>query len=351
MNPEIRLFAGGSVYEGWTSLEAAVSMDAIAGEFSLSAVRPEGVEIEPGAEASLVIDGQTLIDGYIWSDNLSISAKGEKITVRGGDKAGDLAECSAVHTPDEWFGLDLCEIAQKVCAPFDVGVKPLTDVGEPFKAFKVQPGETAFELLDRAAKARAVLVTSDTSGNIALTRAGDAGKAGSLIYGQNILSAERSYDMSRRYSVYTVKNQTPLYETGAEETNAVGESSDRGVTRYRPLLMVVQNSETGVSVHELAAWEASVRAGMAAVLDVTVEGFTDENGELWRKNALSFVRIPRWGIEDVLLIKEIRFTLDDKNGALTRLKLVRPDAYKRLPVMPKTKDAGGLLPPDAIEIK
>lgn len=345
------LTVDGMIYKGWTALQAVGAIDAIAGEFAVSAEQAGDIMIYPGASAVLKLENQTVCSGYIGRTAANLSANDCGLTLGGADKTVDLAECSVMAEPDEWFNLTLCEIAIKLCAPFKIKVvNQVGDTGEAFKSFKIQPGESVFDALDRAAKARAVLATSDEAGNLVLTRAGLNGTAESLIYGENILEAAFSADWSNRFSDYTVKNQTSLIDDTQESANATGTSRDLNVKRYRPLLQVVQNAEAGVSVSDMAAWEACVRSGCCAGIDVTVQGWAQSDGVLWRKNTLSRVSIPRWGVDAKLLIKQVVFSLD-KAGAKTKLTLVSPDAYKRLPVVQKSKDESGLLPPDAIEIK
>lgn len=345
------LIVDGTVYKGWTTLQAVSAIDAIAGEFAISAEQSGDIMIYPGASAVLKLKNQIVCSGYISRAGADLSAADCGLTLGGADKTVDLAECSAMAEPDEWFNLNLHEIAVKLCSPFKIKVvNQVGDAGEVFKSFKIQPGESVFDALDRAAKARAVLVTSNETGNLVLTRAGLNGTAESLIFGKNILNAAFSTDWSNRFSDYTVKNQTSLIDDTQESANATGTSRDLNVKRYRPLLQVVQNAEAGVSVSDMAAWEASVRSGCCAGIDITVQGWAQSDGVLWRKNTLSRVSIPRWGIDAKLLIKQVAFSLD-KAGAKTKLTLVSPDAYKRLRVVEKAKDESGLLPPDAIEIK
>lgn len=345
------LIVDGTVYKGWTTLQAVSAIDAIAGEFAISAEQSGDIMIYPGASAVLKLKNQIVCSGYISRAGADLSAADCGLTLGGADKTVDLAECSAMAEPDEWFNLNLHEIAVKLCSPFKIKVvNQVGDAGEVFKSFKIQPGESVFDALDRAAKARAVLVTSNETGNLVLTRAGLNGTAESLIFGKNILNAAFSTDWSNRFSDYTVKNQTSLIDDMQESANATGTSRDLNVKRYRPLLQVVQNAEAGISVSDMAAWEASVRSGCCAGIDITVQGWAQSDGVLWRKNTLSRVSIPRWGVDAKLLIKQVAFSLD-KAGAKTKLTLVSPDAYKRLRVVEKAKDESGLLPPDAIEIK
>lgn len=345
------LIVDGTVYKGWTTLQAVSAIDAIAGEFAISAEQSGDIMIYPGASAVLKLKNQIVCSGYISRAGVDLSMTDCGLTLGGADKTVDLAECSAIAEPDEWFNLNLHEIAAKLCSPFKIKVvNQVGDTGETFKSFKIQPGESVFDALDRAAKARAILVTSNETGNLVLTRAGLNGTAESLIYGENILEAAFSADWSNRFSDYTVKNQTSLIDDTQESANATGTSRDLNVKRYRPLLQVVQNAEAGVSVSDMAAWEASVRSGCCAGIDITVQGWAQSDGVLWRKNTLSRVSIPRWGVDAKLLIKQVAFSLD-KAGAKTKLTLVSPAAYKRLPVVQKAKDESGLLPPDAIEIK
>ena len=189
------LIVDGTVYKGWTTLQAVSAIDAIAGEFAISAEQSGDIMIYPGASAVLKLKNQIVCSGYISRAGADLSTTDCGLTLGGADKTVDLAECSAIAEPDEWFNLNLHEIAVKLCSPFKIKVvNQVGDTGETFKSFKIQPGESVFDALDRAAKARAILVTSNETGNLVLTRAGLNGTAESLIYGENILEAAFSAD-------------------------------------------------------------------------------------------------------------------------------------------------------------
>ena len=72
--------------------------------------------------------------------------------IRGRDRTGDLVDCSAATMPGEWQNELLDRIVQSLIDPFGISVTVDTDIGEPFRKFRIDEGETVFEAIDRACR-------------------------------------------------------------------------------------------------------------------------------------------------------------------------------------------------------
>ena len=60
------------IFKGWTSLQASSAIDAIAGEFNISAEQSGGVLLYPGASAVLKLENQVVSSGYITGSTADI---------------------------------------------------------------------------------------------------------------------------------------------------------------------------------------------------------------------------------------------------------------------------------------
>ena len=59
-------------------------------------------------------------------------------------------------------------IVQALVQPYGISVAVETDIGAPFRKFRIDEGETVFEAVERACRFRAVLPLSDGAGNLIL---------------------------------------------------------------------------------------------------------------------------------------------------------------------------------------
>jgi prophage tail gpP-like protein len=231
--------------------------------------------------------------------------------------------------------------ADRLAEPFGVKVTAKVDTGEPFgdpNPFKIQQGETAFDAIDRGCRLRGILPVPDGKGGLLLTRGAPEGTAEALIEGQNIEAADTSVDHSGRFSKYTIKAQSAGNDefNGDDAAGPSAESADPGVKRYRPMLIVAEVA--GADVQTRADWEANVRAARARSVTVTVSGWRQGNGEVWRINRTAPVDIPTLGLKETLLIVETKFTKDPDAGTHTHLKLMSEKAFTPEPPEPEDSE-------------
>ena len=376
----LTLLVGGTEYHGWTTAGARLSLETISGEFDLSVVdkwqgRDIRWPIRRGDACELRAGEDVLITGYVDKSNPAISAADRALSVSGRDATGDLVDCSAVQSPDQWSGRTLEEIARILCAPFNISVTAETATGKPFPIFKLQPGETGFAAIERLCRQRGVLAISDGHGGLLITAPGKGGHIELVLEeGKNILEISGEFDDSDRFSEYIIKGQqsgvsaakgggTPKGLEGAEiiggeekaskspdtakraAAPASGRATDSGVTRYRPLVIVAEGEASGQSPQTRAEWEATVRAARATQISVKVQGLRavmpgEEGGQIWLPNYTVRVISETLEIDDVLLIKDCAYS-QAESGTITELGLTRPDAFVLLPEVPPAEGGKG----------
>jgi prophage tail gpP-like protein len=236
---------------------------------------------------------------------------------------------------------------QQICAPF--GIKVTADVPQAQTVvynFAVQLAETAFEAISRIAEQSGLLVVSDGRGGILLTNAGSAGKAASVILGKNILRARGHRSMKQRFSQYIVAAQTLAPDTmdPTSATIAQGKATDPNVTRYRPLIIMGDLGFNGLNyLQQRAQWEAAVRLGRGFRPTITVRGWRDDAGVLWKPNTTVLVQDEWLAVDRELLISGVRYLLDDEEGTRTELTLTLPEAFlpAPIPLVPTVQNMGG----------
>ncbi|TNH03165.1 phage tail protein [Testudinibacter sp. TR-2022] len=206
---KVELFLNGKIFSGWKTLSVFRSLEAMSGQFDLGiAVRPEDdvSVLKAGSSLILKMGGQTVITGYLDELRQRIEGENKEVAVSGRDKTADLVDCAVIHSSYQFKGQTLKQIAETICKPFGINVVWVaTEAGatEVIPVWQVEPGETAFDTLSKAARHKGVLVTSDVDGNLVFTDPGKT-KVGNLILGQNLLSLEVTDSWAQRFSLYRI---------------------------------------------------------------------------------------------------------------------------------------------------
>lgn len=337
---DVALIVNGKRYSGWKSIRITRGIEAVAGAFELTVsdrwdLRGQSWPIVEEDECQVTFDGVPMITGYVDGRDISYSASDHSFTVSGRDKAGAMVDCSAVLDRWNFKSVPLLDLITKIAAPFDVlvwldaSVREGLPLPKPPAKFTVDPGEKAFEVIDRACRLAGVLPVSDGVGGLRLTRAGSARCTTALVEGENILSAAGSYKATERYRRYIVRGQHQATDdwSGASVAAVKGEATDPTVRRSeRVLLIRPERGVTQESAKSRAAYEAKVRAARGDAVTVTVQGWSQGSGELWPVNAIVQLRSPALGMQADLLITQAVFILD-ASGQTTQLSLKRPDAF------------------------
>jgi len=327
----------GVYYGGWKTARITRSIEQLAATFELEITdRWPGqlapLPIKPGQKCEMFLDGERVVTGYIHTTSPDYDANRHAIRVAGIDKTGDLVDCSAIHKSGQWNNVKLDTLASDLIKPFGIKLVVAADVGKPFASWNIQEGETVFECLERAARMRALLLTSNPAGDLVITRAsGDLIEHG-LVEGQNIKAARGDFSWKDRFSRYTVKGQGRLGADGDTEHSAPsGLVVDAVISRHRPLVVLAESHSENATLRDRAEWERNVRRGRGARGSVTVQGWRHAGGGLWQPNMLVPVTSPWLWLESTpMLVVACTWTLDDSGGTLTELAISRPDAFQLL---------------------
>lgn len=342
---DVELLIAGTPYRAWEQVTITKNLDSVSGSFSVSVFDKwrelvESWAIKPGDECAVTIGGEVIITGWVDGIDTDFDKESRTITIKGRDKTADLVDCSIITKSSQIKNKTLIEIAKELCGPFSISVKAETDVGRAFEKWDITQGETVFENLNKAAKLRGVLLTSDELGNLKIVRPGSDMAGDALIQGENILSGAASYDDSERFSEYLVKGQKKGDDkvNGKEAAQVKDQATDGGVSRYRPMLLTSEGSSDKETTTSRAQWEATVRAAKAFKFKASVVGWRQSSGELWKVNQRVSVSCGFAGVIGDLLISGITYEKGETTGTITQMDLVRPDAYTPDPEVKESTD-------------
>lgn len=318
-----------SIFGGWKTCNIPFGIEQIANSFEIGfkerwSGQDNPYPIPVGSSCQVLIDGETVITGYVDDNNPNFDANMHEIQLTGRDKTGDLVDCSAIYKSGQWLNATLDKIVRDICAPFSIPVIIDAPMGEAFSTFSIQEGETAFEAIDRACRMRAVLPVSNGLGGLVLTRAKNSAPIAELIQGQNILSAQGEFSMRERYSTYIIKGQdrsSDDFDTPETHSQVMATVTDEFVKRYRPLIVLAEDKGPHATYAQRAEWERNVRRGRSARATITVRGWRNATGALWRANTVAHLYSSYLGADANLLIAGGRY-LSNEQGRFTQLVLV-----------------------------
>lgn len=329
---DLVLTVDGQRYAGWMGLRLSRGVEQVAGGFELTLTeRFDGLTtprpIRAGQKASVSIDGQRVIQGWIDVVAPSYDATSHTLGVSGRDATGDLVDCAAICKAGSYSGRTLAQIAKDLCAPFKVAVIVQADVGAPFADWRIEPGETVIDNLDRAARYRGVLLMSDGQGNLVITQPGELKAPAALELGKNIEQAAGHSSLQQRFAEYIVKAQQAGTDMMFGEAAAAptARALDAAIGRYRPTVIIAEDQANAGSCKTRAQWQRSIAAARGNQVVYTVSGWL-ANGQLWQPNALVDVHDRFLGIDETRLISQVDFSLDEQ-GERTELTVVGRHAY------------------------
>jgi prophage tail gpP-like protein len=356
---DLRLIVNGRQYGGWKGVRVTRSIECVAGSFELDVSDRWGDQDEPWPIAEedacrIEIDGEIVIDGFVDKRSLSILGSARSLSYSGRDRSAAMVDSSALvsatsgTTKWSFRNASFMDLARKVAEPFGVKVslqagvelRTLTNLSK--KTSVISPGESAYSVLEQAARAAGVLVVSDGRGGIVIARAGTERCPTALVEGKNILAASVEYDATDRFHRYVIATQVAGTDTASGSVTSVrAEAIDEAVRRTERVLLIVPEKSLGADyARQRADWEARVRAARSERVSVTVLGWKQPNGDLWPLNRLIPVRSPSIGVSGDLLIAGTAMALDE-GGEVTELTLVRPDAFTPEPQAIVKSSGGG----------
>lgn len=335
---QLQLLVGGRTFTGWKSVRVRRSMVRCSGDFELGVswegrFGPGVPPIRVGDSCELRIDGDLVLSGYVDQLEAQIDEQRHDVTVAGRDKTADLVDCSAVRKSGQWRAQKIETIAADLAQPFGVEVVAAVDTGKALASFALQEGESVFEAIERAARLRALLLVSNASGALVITRAGQDRVDTALVLGKNVLAMRAARDMRDRFSSYVLKGQAPGSDkfAGPLTSQIYAKATDPDVPRHRPLIIVNDAPDVAATLAERARWEASVRAARSTTLEAEVQGWRHASG-LWLPNSLVRVLAADLSIDDELLVTDVEYVKDEGHGTRCTLAMTRADAFTQLPL-------------------
>lgn len=362
----MRLEVKGIEYDNFTAASCEIRLDALSNTFSFEAVAAAGEALPfKGDEACrVIVNDEVVLTGTIEVVDVSYSAGSHTIMVQGRDKTGDLLDSTIDVIDDLNAPITLKQVIEKVIENIGADITVIEDVTtEPFEAAQdliaAEPGDNAFQLIEKYARKRQVLLTSNGDGNIVITSGSAKTALGSIQHiidadDNNVIAGSFSFDSTGRYNVYKFASQlNPIAlnlagEIGLDSvSDQSGGASDPDVRIGRQLVLIAESPFSDNQNEARAKWEANIRKARGLVYSVTVSGFGVDDtgliGDLWEINTLYQIIDDYLGKSEPMLCNSVTFTLDAQGGELTSLSFVDQNAYSISLAEPQTSKTAELI--------
>jgi prophage tail gpP-like protein len=338
-------------FTGFQSITVTRSIETGSGTFQISATKKEGQKfpIKNGSKIVIKLAGHTVITGFIEKRSGRADSNSNIISLAGRGKIQDVIDCSLQGDQTFTGSTSLKTIIERVIKDVGIDIQVIDGSGgiEDFDGQEIEATESdtkAFAFIEKLAKKRQVLITTNGEGNIVITRGLGRHIDTHLIHiengkNNNVKEATLDEDHSNRFHKYIVKSaDNPSADSGGGvkdpkvATNREGISIDNEIRKSRTLVINAESASDNQTSTERAVWKQNFERAKSKTYTATVAGFlAEKDGKVWEPNFLVNINddvVEEGGIRAQMLIKSVTYNLSNEGGATTTLEFVVKDAYR-----------------------
>jgi len=384
----ISIVVNGVPYENFTEASLDLSLDTLCGEFSFAATMspseaPE-FPIQVGQQCKIFVDKTLALTGSVEVISGSYNASSYDVSIQGRDNTADIVdstvggevglealetigvveftrfvlEATGINKKAETFKYYTGRIYAALYSPFaepesrtvtqtyPPRIPVYTNVPnvQPFGTGDLQDAatsDTVFQYLDKQARMRSLLLTTDRFGRLEYQSASGISDDSTTIINRlgenlnNVLSASFTNDISKLFNSYNVRaqqNMLALNASGDISTQALADSGgaaafDKSIRESRVLNIIAENATNADSCEKRAKWQRGINRAKAFQYNINVVGHSKNDGSIWKLNRLHNVEDDFAKVNGQLLLNRITFKMDLNTGNTTELGFVSKDAY------------------------
>lgn len=324
------------IFRGFTGAQIKRGFKSAADGFSLAVVvspdpKIAAFEVEPGDLVEIYIartksaPPTLFLTGRVDREERAASGDSRSIKIEGRSLAGQIIDSAAIHKTGTLKNRRFDQVLAEFLKPFSIPYKIETDLGDRFEKIVVDQGETVFDLLDRLATDRGLILSSLPNGGLLISRA--LINPAAEILDSKTADLSRSRSIVDRFSKYFAR----AYKSGgdSETVSVEGTAEDSFISGrglYRPTVISLDDSRTLKDAKERAQIEANLRAGRSTVVSATVPGWYTKNGTLIEAGQSYRVADPWLDLNEDFFVSEVSYNLDSRSGFSATLTLDRPSA-------------------------
>lgn len=347
----------GAPFLGWKSLEVSQGVEEASGEATITLSPLPGVPmpVHLGDTAQVILAGQSVINGHVHEVSGEHERETHDLTAHVRDKTQDAIDSTLGPQEDIKPPVTL-----KDAMSITLGNMGLSSIGvvdevgpEPYGYGEVPSGavdEFGFDFLERWARKRQCLLTTDGNGNFRIWQNKGKRASGMLHKGpeddplNNILKASYSatdtgqhngtgcagqHSANDKKHWEGVSKGEPTAQAGPAST-AWGFAWNTGIRPERKYYFRSSRGSSGKTPEETAKWHANVAAARGIDYTATVQGFTQlpSGGPLWWPGLIVPVFDYHFELSTEMLIKSVTFRKAREEGSTTEVCCGPPDSYK-----------------------
>lgn len=369
MTDPINIMINGVEYFDFTDVTITKSIETFAGKFVITTTSTSNIDfpLKVNSECKILVQGEPVINGYIESLIIDYDDKTHSIQVTGRDRTADLVDSTVGGSDTSEFqlptkGLTLKQITESLLTKFNLSsIKVIDNHGtKPFKKGDIvsaEYGTKVFDFLEKYAKKRQVLLTTDGNGDIVFTRTPTKQYITPLLLSDTepstILRGSIRYNNSKRYNKYlcttqdnpaaldqfidTSKITSPSKVAGNE---SVGQATDNEVRSSRIYHFESESSSSSEPLNDRAKWEANFRKSQASKWSYTVQGhIAKDDSMIWKPGYKVLVVDSFANLNSYALISSVEYKFNLTGGSKTVLKLLPDIAFSLLITKPENEAA------------
>lgn len=346
MTQSINIIIEGKEYTDFTSASVTKSIETLAGSFTFDATSTEKINfpIKVGSACQIVVKGTQVINGHIEKLTINYDATTHSIQIKGRERTADIIDSTLGSGSSTEFKtpISLKLITEKILQTLNLSdIKVIENIA--LKQFQqdnpsTEYGTSAFEFLEKYAKKRQVLLTTDGDGNIVFTRAPTQKYKTALILKQDaastILSGSIIYDETKRFHDYFCATQdnpsgsTQFFKNAKESVDSSGTATDKSIRDSRIYHFEANFSSASETLNDRCKWESNFRRAQSKIWNYTVQGhIAEDDNMIWKPGYLVRVIDEFSNTNSILLISAVTYTEDLSEGTKTKLKIVTKESF------------------------
>jgi prophage tail gpP-like protein len=337
----MQLEVNGKTYTGFKSCLAEKSIEAAAGTFCFTAVSASALTlpIAKGDACRVMVEGVPVITGYIEKLEGKYDCGSHTMAVSGRDRTCDFIDSALPDGLELAAGGTLRKVIKTIISEAGLTGVSVIDKVNDLKPFTTRDnisgevGEKCFAFAERYCRKRQALLTCDGNGNFVLTRASTTPIKTMLLNKtggkqNNIKAAVWEDDDSRRYASVTFKSQANFSVTQDTVMDYSCTASDSAIRTSRNMVLMSDSASDLATLKKSAVWHINMLRTHAKTYKCVVAGFTaTADGVIWQPNMLVQVQDDCAAVHGEMLVKAVRYSLENGASSLTKLTLVTPDAF------------------------
>lgn len=340
----------GQRFTGFTYASVQRSMDSLCGTFFFSTTVKEDADgliangLKMDDKVEIFIDDQKVMTGYIEELSIDSGVNNHELSFGGRDITSDIID-SSMPTFSELNFKNFKELITQVLSKASINVKVINNLTKQdldtlnFDAFggdgkAPDLNMTIFDFFDHFAKQKQVLLLTNESGDLVITREESKVSPGALTCktnnnNNNIISASVNINTYERFSKVNISAQ----DGNAVDKNLInqqGFATDSQIRKSKQQRIFYPNKTTDPNaLQNMSQWHINMYKAKGTRYSSITQGYYAQpvSEILWEVNTLVDVEDDLTNVKGQYLIEGFSFTKDADSGSVTRLNIVNKGSY------------------------